>query len=746
MAKSDSTYADPATANWNAFLRAWTNGHQEYVDDAAKFNAFYLGDQWDGETLAQLDAEGRPALTLNECMQVINSVRGHYSESRIDVHFRPLRAGATTEVAHTLTRLFDSILEHNDYVENVEPSLFEDGIIEDRGFIDVRVDFTDNLLGEVKLKTLNPRMVLIDPDATSYDPAYWSEVSVMHWMSLDDIEAYYGKDKRRKVESVATNPDQTFGQMSVKYETFSDADSTLTGFPVDETQVKAVRVIERQHRKMAKVRELVDVTTGDTREIPEHWTDRRASLVAQQFGLKIRKRTASRIRWTVTADHCTLHDDWSPYSEFTVVPYFPMFRRGRPSGLMRHLVDPQEQLNKIESQILHTINTTANSGWVVEQGSVVNMTTEELEQRGAETGLVLVYGRNRQPPQKIEANHMPTGLENYAKKSAGYIQNIPGAAPLLGKEPKSAVSGVALGQQQDKALLGLQVIFDNLDFTRKLVAQRVLECVQTYYSEERVLYVTDWRNSEEPEETVEVNTEGAAGEIINNITIGKYDVRAGSAPTRRSWEEHQFAQILELRKAGVMIPDHHIILNSQLAGRKEIAQQVKQMQGLGEPDEAQQKMQELEMARAESEVHKLQAQIAQLEAQAQHSMARAQTTVEGEQREQKDTRLKYEMELARLRADLEKTRANLESKREIAGIHSDARSSLTRYQELMRAEENERDRAADLAKEAARGQSEIRKEALRDVTELEKTRQQQTQRGLERVFESPRTGDPQDIG
>ena len=51
----------------------------------------------------------------------------------------------------------------------------------------------------------------------------------------------------------------------------------------------------------------------------------------------------------------------------------------------------QEQLNKISSQELHIVNTTANSGWIVESGSLSGMTADDLEEHGAETGLVLEY-------------------------------------------------------------------------------------------------------------------------------------------------------------------------------------------------------------------------------------------------------------------------------------------------------------------------------------------------------------------
>jgi hypothetical protein len=102
--------------------------------------------------------------------------------------------------------------------------------------------------------------------------------------------------------------------------------------------------------------------TGESRPIPEQWDEGRVKYVAKEFGLHIIKKLVRRIRWTVTADNVVLHDDWSPYKHFTIVPYFPYFRRGVTIGLVENLIDPQELLNKSESQNLHIVNTTANSG------------------------------------------------------------------------------------------------------------------------------------------------------------------------------------------------------------------------------------------------------------------------------------------------------------------------------------------------------------------------------------------------
>ena len=155
----------------------------------------------------------------------------------------------------------------------------------------------------------------------------------------------------------------------------------------------------------------LDPVTGDMRDVPYNWTKKKREQFADQFGLDMLTKTVRKVRWTVTADTVVLFDDWSPYKNFTIVPYFPYFRRGKPFGMVRNLLSPQEQLNKITSQELHILNTTANSGWIVENGSLAGMTPDDLEEHGAETGLVLEFNRGSSPPAKIPPNQIPTGLD-----------------------------------------------------------------------------------------------------------------------------------------------------------------------------------------------------------------------------------------------------------------------------------------------------------------------------------------------
>jgi hypothetical protein len=346
--------------NWNAYLRAKENGHNEYVKNAKKCDRFYQGggQQWD-------DAD------------TVNALIGEQTSQRVDIVYKPKKK-SDPETAHALTAIAMAIQDDNRF-EWVESQVFSDGIIGDRGFYDIRVDFSKDITGEVRITSEDPINILLDPDAKEYDPRTWNEVIKTKWFTLDEVETQYGKKARDEVEMYVQSQ-TSFGSDSIEYEevTFGENDKWWGEYYQHDSgrDIRRVRVIERQYRRIGDIRCFVDNETGDISEIPEMVTDERAEEIAQQHNLSVITKKGRKIRWTVSCDGVTIMDEWSIYRSFTIVPYFPYFRRGKAFGVVRNLLSPQEQLNKLESQELHIVNTTANSGYTLEAGTLINMTEE----------------------------------------------------------------------------------------------------------------------------------------------------------------------------------------------------------------------------------------------------------------------------------------------------------------------------------------------------------------------------------
>jgi hypothetical protein len=662
---------------WSRYERARDNGHLEYVYMAQKCDDYYQGQQWDADDEAALEAEGRPALTINTILPTVNTILGEQSTRRADIQFKP-RRGGEEEVAHTLTKLYMQIADNNK-LDWVEQQVFSDGLIMDgRGYFDVRMDFSDHVEGEIRITAKDPLDILIDPDAKDADPKTWNEVFETKWMTLDEIEELYGKKKAERLLFVAENG-MSFGPDSVEYqesrfgETENSNDHFGGGVPGDDEyrNVKSLRVVERQHKKLARTLFFVDPDTGDQRKCPEEWKEPRCKKFAKQYNLSLISKVVRRVRWTVTCDKVVLHDDWSPYDQFTVVPFFCYFRRGQPFGIIRNLLSPQEQLNKIASQELHIVNTTANSGWMVESGSLIGMTADDLEEHGAETGLVLEYARGTNPPQKITPNSIPTGLDRIAAKAAANIQSISGINDSMLGTDSAEVSGIAIQAKQNRGAIMIQVPLDNLRKSRQYLAESILNLIQAFYTEERVIQVTNEADPLKPREEIVINEETPEGRIINDLTLGEYDVIVATAPARDSFDEAQFAEAINLRQVGVAIPDDAIIEYSHLARKGELAKRIRTVMGLEPPTpeqaQAMAQQQEIQMMQLQLEIAQLEAEVKKTQSEAALNIAKAQDVSD----------VDPQIRMAELQTKIQINQEQLDLRRELAAATNEVRESQT---------------------------------------------------------------------
>lgn len=669
---------DPTTIakhNHERYVRARDNGHARYLEESKKLNGMYTGDgQWDEAVKAKLESEGRPALTFNMILAVINTALGEHLRRDVQVSFKP-RRNATRQVAGILNKLSMQIAHANRY-KYIEMMVASDGLIQDRGYFDVRMDFSDHMQGEVKISSLDPGTVLLDPDAKEYDPKTWNEVIVTRWMSLDEIEHLYGRAKADALKSYAAGgdcfrydsirfDDKTFGQDS-RHASLVDANSQ------EDRDIRAVRVIERQHYKWTQERMFVDPQTGDMAEVPSGWDDAKAEVFAKKMQLFMHKRPGRRVRWTVSADQVLLFDDWSMYKTFTVVPYFPYFRRGVAFGMVKNLVGPQEYLNKTRSQELHIVNTTANSGWMVEEGTLVNMTTDELEQRGAETGLILEFARGSTPPQKIQPNSVPSGIDRISEKAAFSIREISGVNDGMLGFAAPSVSGVALDRKTAQGQVQLEVPATHLELSRRLVFEKILELIQDFYTEERVVQITFDPNPSAQDEQIAINYMDAAGQLVNDVTEGVYDIAISTSPSRDNYDEGQFAELMEMRMNGIAIPDPIIIRHSDLADRDDIAAEVEKLLGQAEPTEQELQMmqmqQELAIAAAQAELSKLQAQAENFQSATALNMAKASQLAGG------DDSPEVQLERDRLEVQIALKREELQTRLALAKLTHQARA------------------------------------------------------------------------
>lgn len=630
---------------WARYAWCRDNGHTKFMEKADKCERYFAGDQWDKVDRAALEKVRRPVLTINKILSTIGNVLGEQINNRAEISFRP-RAGAPAATADALAKVFKQISDTNQ-LDWKRSDMFADGVIESRGFLDVRLEHDNNMQGHVVIENINPKNVIIDPDGEEYDPDKWGEVFTTKWVTADDIAVLWSPEDAELLRNKdASAFPYGYDSIQSNRDRFGDTQYPMYSGDFDNSNVlRNMRIIDRQYRKLDKLKHFVSPETGDMRPIPEDFDRNKIAFFTEKYGFQVVTKLVRRIRWTVIADNIVLHDDWSPYQHFTIVPYFPHFRHGHTIGLVENLLNPQELLNKTTSQELHIVNTTANSGYKVKAGALVNMTVEELEQKGAQTGLVIeINGDPDKDLQKITPNAVPTGLDRISYKAEESIKTISGVSDSMQGMDRADVAAKAIQAKQKAGSTNLVKPLDNLTRTDFILARNVLDLVQEFYTEQRLITITHDHATGEAQTTsvnqpnpVEQTGEEPEGnpyeEIINDLTLGEYDVVVSSVPARETLEDSQFEQAVALREMGIQIPDSVLIDNSRLMNKKDI---IRQMQAASQSPEAvaqkelQTRLQTAEAAKTEAEAGVKGADTQLKGAKTQETLAKTQVLVDGE--------------------------------------------------------------------------------------------------------------------
>lgn len=640
-------------------------GHKEFVKTASECDGFYTGrGQWREEERYALEAKRKPVLTINQIMPTINFVLGNQIMNRASVTFSPRKNGASDEVAEVLAKVFKQISDNN-ALDSLRSEVFADGIITGRGFYDARLDFSDSLQGEARITQLDPRQVLIDPDANSYDPQGWKDVITVQYMSIGDIEVLWGAKLAKSVKYSTDSYSEDLTKDLLDRQSFANS-SNIHASSLDATYYgqqsnyrRTIAVIERQWRALDRTDSFVWLDTGDTRPVPETMDEEaRQRYIAQHPNVTIMPKFGWRIRWTVVANGVLLHDEWSPYSMFTVIPYFPFFRRGQTIGAVEALLDPQRLLNKATSQELHILNTTANSGWKVKRNNLSNMSVAELEARGGETGLV-VEVNDMDGLDKILPNQVPSGLDRMAFKATEAIKEISLVSDYMRGSAREDVSAKSVVANQQSGSVGMAKPMDTLATTDRILAKHLLSIIQVYYDDSRVIRVIKDSMTGESED-VQLNEQTEMG-VNNDLTLGEYDIVITSIPARELGEDNEFEQAVRLRtEVGVPIPDDFIIRASRLREKSEILDTMSK--GQEQQQQAAQQAAQLATATQQAELQKLQTEALLNQAKAQQAVAPPPVQQDSSAMEMQKLKMDYELKARAMMMDAEFRKQEMDMK------------------------------------------------------------------------------------
>lgn len=556
-------------------MTAWANRAKECVE-MTEANRDGLRTQWSADALRKLNDEDRPAFSFNKIAPLVRLVLGYHRNNRIDTKYLPGHDGSgTDDVAESLTHLAKNTSELSQE-PFVDGEVMMDGTITGRGYYDVRLDYENNQLGEAIVTAKDPFSIKVDPELSEYDLNKGTFIAEDRWASIDEIAFWYGASAEALLNpllnrsGVSGMPSQNFmewmGEVT-PWRTFGGgqqlgpligmADYTMQSY---DPYRKTIRLIDFQHYVRVMTRCFIDLETGDVEKIPDRWTDGQITKVLawaeDQYAqkgklspLRVRVMPMRRVRWTTLAGDIVVYDQWSQYETFTMVGYFPWFRRGMTRGMVEDLIDPQNEVNKRRSANIDIVTRTANSGWQYHKDSLSPDEKDRLEVEGAAPGYNQEWqGENK--PTKIESGTPPMAFERLETKAADDLKEISGVNDSLLGQIDKVQSGRAIEARQRQGVISIQTYMDNNSRSKELVGRKKLEIYQNHYTEQRLVRVLG-DNGNLIETTINKNIE-ATNTILNDVTIGKYRVVVDETPLSASFLSAQFDEIMMMIEKGVL--------------------------------------------------------------------------------------------------------------------------------------------------------------------------------------------------
>lgn len=593
------------------------NGHDRFIREAETALKYYASEQWSAADRAARTLQRRPTVTVNEIFETVNSIEGELDQLSTDVRFQA--ETGDEETADALNKLSLHVDRANRvYIHDT--AVRRDGLLTGRGYFEIRMDFDDNMQGNVTLRSRRPQNVILPADLDSPDPGEWSRVTTTEVLSLDDIEELYGREvasemRGRPLASWYDVEDKNLAQTLGYNQTYYGS-----GLEIDmnDTRIKRYRQLSTQYMEMKEKDFFVALDSGDMAEIPENWPREKIQYALDNLGLGTIRRKAKTVRWRVVVNDVIVHDEDSPYKFFTIVPFFPYFIDGHTLSLFQILKGPQDLLNKSLSEEIHILASTAHSGWRVKADSLRNLTPRQLEEKGAETGLVLVLNEV-DDAQKIEPGSPPTGFQSLSDRAQSWVKQLAGLTPSMQGAQRADASGDGMRLQLMRAPVNLSMPLRAFHFTKHLLAERKLNLFQTFYTEERVFKVVS--GSYGQTETVRINTP-VGDRIVNDLTMGTYSVQILPSGSRMQAEEYAFDELVKLKELGVNVPNNLLISVSAINAKADAVDQLRQANS-GDLSPEEQRARELELAQMELEIAEMQAKVENTRAQTELAHGRA---------------------------------------------------------------------------------------------------------------------------
>lgn len=531
------------------FEEVWRRNNQqcfEYVD----------GDQWTEDELETIENRGQQPTVINTILPTVDMVCAVASQQQADIQVVG-REGSDDDKATLLTALLKHVMDtcHYDYQEK---EAIRECYIGGRSWFECGI-YTDELGKDlVKVDHIPWENVFCDPFSRKPDASDARFIIKVKWVDRDMLKKLY-PDAADMVDSVFD--DDYHGQ---EYEAQSHSVGR-NDFYYD-AKSNRVRVCECYYT------------------MPEYKT---IKVLNENTGKEEDKEILKNVlHYVIFADEVILegsaenHKLNKPPLDIDVYPLVPMYcrrdRKGRPVGIVKNLIDIQDQINKLNSKFLWTL---MSNRLIVEEGAAQDIAEVREEFQKPDGAVVLNPGglaKVRIDDKYRDLSYMSNHL-NFLLATEQRISGVNDS--MLGLGGTNERSGIMQSTRISQGASMQTSILENMFFSRERVSFVILKLIGKYYTDYRVMTITQPNGTTERFEfnkkEISVDAFGNREErLLNKIdSMLYYDCILKRVPPFNSIRERQLQIFSEVFKTGVIpaeIAGEIMLLLSDLPNRQDI--------------------------------------------------------------------------------------------------------------------------------------------------------------------------------
>ncbi len=511
------------------FLRLVGEADSQNRAEALGDLKFAGGDQWPVEIQNSRNLESRPCLTINKIDAYIRQVTNQQRQQRPRIKVHPVNNEGDLKVAQVVEGITRHI-EVNSNADTAYDTAFEYAVRMGWGYWRVNTNYVseDSFDQEIYIEPVDdPFSVYFDPNSVSPDGSDAEKCLVTTVMSKAAFrEQYPGADDGSGFLPRATG------------------DDTAEWVTREDIRIAEYWYIERQRATLVL---LSDGTKVFEDELPSPELLDASKITIMDKRPSFRKK----VKWCkLTAMEILEEKEW-PGKYIPIVPCYgaQLIVEGKRKkyGLVRFAKDPQRMYNFWRTSMTESIALAPKPKWLLAEGQDEGHESEWALANIKSTPVLRykqkdIEGVPAGVPQRIQPEPPPEGIMVAASAIADDLKTVLGIFDPAQELPGN-ISGKALQGQQMQVDLSNFHFYDNMTRSIKHTGKIILDLIPKIYDTQRVLRII---GVDGKPDLVTINEVQATGEVMNDVTVGLYDVVMDTGPGYNSKRQQAVEAMMPL--------------------------------------------------------------------------------------------------------------------------------------------------------------------------------------------------------